>query len=100
MIGLEPVVTGLIANALYDEPTARAEENKRKVVRRPEVVEDTGSAYLQTLKTNLERTIGEGADVDLLAVHRELDEDYDDVYEQLVMASDEEKSAKPLWMPF
>lgn len=96
MIGLEPVVTGLIANALYDEFTARAEENKRKVVRRPQVVEEIGSAYLQTLKTNLETASEEDIDVDLEVVHQELDEEYEDVYEQLVMASNEEKIREAL----
>jgi len=96
MIGLEPVVTGLIANALYDELTVRAEENKRKVVRRPQIVEDIGSAYLQTLETNLQRALREDANVDFEAVCRELDGKYDNVHEQLVMASNEEKIREAL----
>jgi tetratricopeptide (TPR) repeat protein len=96
MIGLEPVVTGLIANALYDEFTTRAKENKRKIVRRPQVVEDIGSAYLQPLKTNLERATEEEIDVDLEVVHQELDEEYDNVYEELVMTSNEEKIREAL----
>lgn len=96
MIGLEPVVTGLIANALYDEITESAEENKREVVQRPRIVEDIGSTYLQTLETNLERTLGEDAEVNLEAVYQYLDERYDDVHKQLVMASDEEKIREAL----